>query len=67
MCFVLKTPKIRNRDVTEHVAENFTSVCSTDWTGHQLMAVDENAAQLAERRSLAGKLTLSCARPAADE
>ena len=66
MCFVLKTPKIRNRDVTEHVAENLTSMYSTDWTGHQLMAVDENAAQLAEHRSLAGELTLSCARPAAD-
>ena len=66
MCFVLKTPKIRNRDVTEHVAEILTSMYSTDWTGHQLMAVNENAAQLAERRrSLAGELTLSCC-PALD-
>jgi len=33
---------------------------------HGMLAIVGCVAQLAERRSLAGELTLSCARPAAD-
>jgi len=59
-CFVRQSSPARCKPSTS------TSQLLTDWSWYPTTLTVGCVAQLAERRSMAGELTLSCARPAAD-